>query len=47
MDNRDCDIVKDLIPSYAEGICSQATREYVEEHLENCDKCRQVMEACK
>lgn len=47
MDNRNCDIVKDLIPSYAEGICSQATREYVEEHLESCDKCRQVMEACK
>lgn len=47
MENKNCDIVKDLIPSYAEGICSQATTEYVEEHLESCGNCRQVLEVYK
>ncbi len=47
MENKNCDIVKDLIPSYAEGICSQATKEYVEEHLESCGNCRQVLEVYK
>lgn len=47
MENKNCDIVKDLIPSYAEGICSQVTKEYVEEHLESCGNCRQVLEVYK
>ena len=32
MKSRDCDIVKDLMPSYVDGICSDAAKEYVEEH---------------
>lgn len=47
MQNRDCDIVKDLIPSYADGICSTATKEYVEEHARSCDSCRQTLETYK
>ena len=45
MKSRDCDIVKDLMPSYVDGICSDATREYVEEHVQECDGCRQMLEA--
>ncbi len=47
MENKNCDIVKDLIPSYADGICSDATKEYVEEHVQECDGCRQMLEAYK
>lgn len=45
MEKRVCDIVKDLMPSYAEGICSAATKEYVEEHIRTCEECRRVLEA--
>ena len=38
-----CDIIKDLIPSYMDEICSEATKECVEEHLKGCDKCRQIV----
>lgn len=34
-----CDIVQDLLPLYEEDLCSQATREAVEEHLRECETC--------
>lgn len=47
MGKLDCDIIRDLIPSYVDEICTKATRECVEEHMRECTECRQVMEACK
>lgn len=35
-----CDIVQDLLPLYEDDLCSQATREAVEEHLRECETCR-------
>ncbi len=37
-----CNIIKDLLPSYLEGICSQDTKNIVDEHLRECDACRQL-----
>lgn len=37
-----CNIIKDLLPSYLEGICSQDTRYIVEEHLSECTDCRRL-----
>ncbi len=34
-----CDIVQDLLPLYEDNLCSQATREAVEEHLRECESC--------
>lgn len=34
-----CDIVQDLLPLYEDDLCSQATREAVEEHLRECESC--------
>lgn len=34
-----CDIVQDLLPLYQDDLCSQATREAVEEHLRECETC--------
>lgn len=34
-----CDIVQDLLPLYEDNLCSQATREAIEEHLRECEKC--------
>ena len=39
-----CDIVKDLLPLYIENLCSSASREAVEEHLEHCETCREEYE---
>ena len=47
MKNKDCDIVNDLIPSYVDGICSDATKEYVEGHTQKCESCRQMLETYK
>jgi hypothetical protein len=35
-----CDAVRDLWPSYAEGLTSQATSAAIEDHLKNCAQCR-------
>lgn len=40
-----CDITKDLLPLYADEICSQSTRGFVEEHLAECVDCREELEA--
>ena len=34
-----CDIVQDLLPLYEDNLCSQATREAIEEHLRECETC--------
>ena len=34
-----CNIIKDLLPSYIDGICSEDTIKLVEEHLSHCEKC--------
>lgn len=40
-----CDIVQDLLPLYEDGLCSQTTREAVEEHLRECETCGKEHEA--
>lgn len=42
-----CDIVKDLIPSYLDGICSEESKKAVEAHLAKCQKCRTHLDALK
>lgn len=43
----DCDIVKDLLPNYIEGLTSQRSNEYVKEHLETCNECKESYESMK
>lgn len=40
----DCDIIKDLLPLYIDGVCSESTKKNVEEHLGQCSKCREIYE---
>ncbi len=35
-----CDIVRDLLPLYEDGLCSEESRRAVEEHLKTCEACR-------
>ena len=38
-----CEIVQDLLPLYCDRVCSQDSRQAVEAHLEDCEKCRADM----
>lgn len=42
-----CDIIRDLLPLYAEDMASEASRGLVEEHLEECDPCKKELELLK
>ncbi len=42
-----CDIVKDLIPLYIDGCCSEESKNAVEEHIRDCDDCKKLVEDMK
>ena len=42
-----CEIIRDLFPSYIDGLTSEESNEAVEEHLEKCKECRDYLEAMK
>ena len=39
-----CDLIQDLLPLYEEELCSPASRQAVQEHLRECDRCRRLTE---
>ncbi len=43
MSKRECDIIKDLLPSYVDEICSVASKEWIEEHLADCEECKKTV----
>lgn len=38
-----CDVIKDILPLYAEDLASTATRELVDDHLCSCDSCTRLL----
>ena len=42
-----CDVIRDILPLYAEDMVSNATREVVEEHLCGCEECSGELETLK
>ena len=47
MNKKNCDIIKDLLPSYVDDICSEASKMWIEEHLAECESCKQTMQVLK
>ena len=39
-----CSIAKDILPLYAEGLCSEETAAELEKHLEECEECKKQLE---
>lgn len=37
------EIIYDLLPLYHDGVCSEASRRAVEEHLQGCEACRKAL----
>ena len=42
--SKECDIVRDLLPLYADDVVSDTSREIIEEHLSDCPDCRDYAE---
>ena len=43
----ECDMIRDLLPLYADEACSEKSREAVSEHLEECPECREMLQRIK
>lgn len=42
--HKDCKIVKDLLPTYVDKLTSDETNIFIENHLKECDNCRESFE---
>ncbi|MCR5481756.1 MAG: DUF4825 domain-containing protein [Clostridia bacterium] len=42
-----CNIIKDLLPLYIEGLTSEESNSLIEEHLKECEACRELYEEMK
>jgi predicted anti-sigma-YlaC factor YlaD len=42
-----CEIIKDLLPLYHDGICSIDSKALIEEHLVECNSCKVDLQAMK
>lgn len=40
----DCGMIVDLLPLYADEVCSEVSRKVVEDHLLECENCRNALE---
>jgi predicted anti-sigma-YlaC factor YlaD len=47
MNNNSCDVVRDLLPLYHDGVCNASSVRFVEEHLAECEQCREMLEKIK
>ena len=42
-----CELFRDLYDLYEDGICSDDSKNFVEEHLSECKECRALIQAKK
>lgn len=47
MNKFDCEIIKDLLPLYADNVCSEKSVKIVEEHLNGCSECSEELRKIK
>ncbi len=40
----DCKVIEDLLPLYADQVCSEQTKDIVEEHLQECASCSALID---
>lgn len=45
--NKNCDITRDLMPLCLDGMCSESSKDFVNEHISTCVECKQVFEDIK
>ncbi|MGG3560650.1 zf-HC2 domain-containing protein [Neobacillus rhizosphaerae] len=45
--NNNCYIVRDLLPSYIDKLCSHESNQFIEEHISSCSECKNVLDTMK
>ena len=45
--SKECDIIKDLLPSYIEDLTNDNTKAFIDKHLKECDSCSQLLDKMK
>lgn len=45
--NKNCEIIKDLLPLYVDRLTSEESNKLIEEHINACDKCKEMLENMK
>ena len=45
--NMACETVKDLIPLYIDGDCSESTSRLIKEHIKKCSDCAEYLKMCR
>lgn len=43
----ECYLVGDLLPSYSDQLCSEESKQFIEQHLKQCDSCTQMLHQMK
>ena len=43
----ECELIQDLLPLYQDNVCSNSSKRAVEDHLQECDNCRNMMRQLK
>ena len=43
--NVSCEIIKDLLPLYLDGVCSNDSKVMIDEHLVACENCKAELQA--
>lgn len=38
-----CELIRDILPLYHDGVCSDTSRKLVDSHLETCEGCREAL----
>ncbi|MBQ7077951.1 MAG: DUF4825 domain-containing protein [Lachnospiraceae bacterium] len=47
MNNIPCEVIKDLLPSYIDGLTTTVTNEVVSEHLKGCESCKAAYDSMR
>lgn len=45
--NKNCDITRDLIPLCLDGVCSESSKDFINEHISTCPQCKQIFDDVK
>lgn len=40
---KECEIVKDLLPSYIDKVTNESSNAFIEQHLNDCEDCRKIL----
>lgn len=43
MEKMSCNVINDLLPLYQDGLCSNESRQMIEEHIESCEECKKSL----